>query len=332
MATVLLTGGAGYIGSHTALAFREAGHAVVVLDNLSTGVRSNVPPDVPLVEADVGDEAAVAAALREHRPDAVLHFAGSIVVPESVADPIKYYVNNTLGSLRLIAACVRLGVPRFIFSSTAAVYGLVGERPVRESDPASPINPYGWSKLMVEQMLADIAAAEGLQYAVLRYFNVAGADPEGRVAQQRGAETTHLVRVACEAACGRRRALCIFGDDYETRDGTCIRDFIHVSDLADAHLAVYEHLCRTPGSPTFNCGNGRGFSVREVVAALEAVTGRALPVEAGPRRPGDPPMVVADPSHLMAQVGWRPRFGIEDIMGTALEAERRQSPTLARTR
>ncbi len=331
MATVLLTGGAGYIGSHAALAFRDAGHAVVVLDDLSTGARDNVPGDVPLVVADVGDEAAVTAALRDHRPDAVLHFAASVVVPESIAEPFKYYLNNTVSSLRLIAACARLGVPRFILSSTAAVYGLVGDRLVREDDATAPINPYGWSKLMVERMLADVAGAEGLQYAVLRYFNVAGADPAGRVAQ-RGPETTHLVKVACEVAVGRRPSLRIFGDDYDTPDGTCIRDFIHVSDLAEAHVAVYEHLNRAPDCPTFNCGNGRGYSVREVVAALEAATGRSVPAEVAPRRPGDPPVVVADPSRLRQQVGWAPRHGIEDIMRTAFAAERQRLAEPARSR
>lgn len=327
MASVMITGGAGYIGSHTVLAFRDAGHRVVVLDNLSTGIRDNLPAEVELIVGDVGNGELLDAVMRAHRPEAVLHFAASIQVPESVVDPYKYYRNNTAASLTLIDACVRHGIRRFLFSSTAAVYGMANGGVAREGQPTVPINPYGWSKLMIERILADMAAAHGLQYAILRYFNVAGADPAGRTGQSTP-QATHLVKVACEVATGQRSRLAIFGDDYDTRDGTCIRDFIHVSDLADAHLAVFQHITQGTDCPVFNCGSGRGYSVWETVHALERVVGRHIPTTVAPRRAGDPPVLVADPSRLRDSLDWQPQYGMENILDSALRWESR----LARSR
>lgn len=319
--SVLVTGGAGYIGSHATLALAARGRRVVVLDDLSTGVREAVTG--VFVPGDVGDAALVAEVIRTHRVEAVLHFAGSIVVPESVTDPGKYYENNTLKSLVLARACLAAGVERFIFSSSAAVYGEPEHTPITETAPLKPINPYGWSKLMVETMLADLARAHpAFRPVSLRYFNVAGADPKGR-SGQRGPQSTHLIRRAVEAACGRRAGLEIFGTDYDTRDGSCERDYIHVSDLAEAHADALDYL-EAGGEPgVFNCGYGRGYSVREVVAALEAVTGAPLKVKVGPRRVGDPARLVSDPSKIRDATAWRPRYDdLSLILKTALAWER----------
>lgn len=319
---VLVTGGAGYIGSHMTLALLDADETPVVLDDLSNGFRWAVPEGVAFVEGDVGDQKLVDRIIEEHSIVEVIHFAGSVVVPESVKDPLKYYRNNTANSRNLIERCVRGGVERFIFSSTAAVYGIPERAPVVESDPMAPISPYGASKLMTEQMLRDVAAAHDLSYAALRYFNVAGADPDGRSGQStRGA--THLIKVASEAALGKRDKLVIYGDDYPTPDGTGVRDYIHVSDLADAHLSALRKLRADGGSYTLNCGYGRGFSVREVVAAVAEAAGAPLPHETGPRRAGDPPELVANNGRILETLDWRPeRDDLGLIVRTALEWER----------
>ncbi|MBS0295147.1 MAG: UDP-glucose 4-epimerase GalE [Proteobacteria bacterium] len=319
--SVLVTGGAGYIGSHATLALAARGRRVVVLDDLSTGVREAVTG--AFVQGDVGDASLVTEVIRAHRVEAVLHFAGSIVVPESVIDPGKYYENNTLKSLVLARACVAAGVKRFIFSSSAAVYGEPERTPVRETDKTLPINPYGWSKLMVEQMLGDLGrASPDFRTISLRYFNVAGADPKGR-AGQRGPQSTHLIRCAVEAATGRRQRLDIFGDDYPTRDGSCERDFIHVSDLAEAHADALDFLERGGEAGVFNCGYGRGYSVKEVIAALESITGAPLPAVVVARREGDPARLISDPARIRAQLGWSPRHdSLDQILSSALAWER----------
>lgn len=320
---VLITGGAGYIGSHTAWAFLDRGYRVSVLDNLSTGFRRCVPPAVRFVRADLADAAAVREILAAERPAGVIHFAGSTVVPESVAEPARYYANNTANSLALFNACAEAGVGTVIFSSTAAVYGITGAAPVAESAPTAPISPYGWSKLFSERMLQDIADARGFSAGILRYFNVAGADAQLRTGQlTRGA--THLIKVAVEVAVGARLAIEVFGDDYDTPDGTCVRDFIHVSDLADAHVLAYERLRASGGRLVLNCGYGRGYSVRQVLDAVTALAG-PIAVRPGPKRPGDAPSVVADTAALSAALPWAPRYtGLPDIVATALAWERAQ--------
>lgn len=321
--SVLVTGGAGYIGSHATLALREAGFDVVVIDNLSTGVREAVPSDVPLIIGDVGDAALTAKIIREHKVDAIMHFAGSIVVPESVADPLKYYRNNTANSRSLIQSAVENGVKSFIFSSTAAVYGMPERVPVTEDAPTIPINPYGMSKLMTEYMLRDTVAAHGLVAGVLRYFNVAGADPQGRVGQSTPA-ATHLIKVACQTAIGARDQIQIFGEDYPTPDGTGIRDYIHVCDLVDAHVAVLRHLISTGQSVTLNCGYGRGYSVKEVLDTVQRVSGETFKIVAGPRRAGDPPIIVADNARITALLDWHPKHAdLDFIVRTALDWEKR---------
>ncbi|AUN33925.1 UDP-glucose 4-epimerase GalE [Niveispirillum cyanobacteriorum] len=324
MDTVLVTGGAGYIGSHAVLALRAAGRAVVVLDDLSTGDRNLIPADVPMIVGDVADTDRTGALLRDHRIGTVMHFAGSIIVPESVADPLKYYRNNTAASRSLIETCIKTGVGRFIFSSTAAVYGNPPTRMVTEQTPVAPVSPYGWSKLMTEQMLADVAAAhQAFRYIALRYFNVAGADPQGRAGQVTP-NATHLIKLACETALGRRKVLNIFGSDYPTPDGTCIRDYIHVSDLADAHVCALNHLEKGGNSLVLNCGYGRGYSVRQVAEAVDRAAGRPLPKVEAPRRIGDPVELVADSTRLRDLLGWRPRVDDLDlIVSHALAWERR---------
>jgi UDP-glucose 4-epimerase len=324
MGAVLITGGAGYIGSHAVYAFLDAGSDVVVLDDLSTGVRANLPAAAIFYEGDIADRDLVTRIVREHHIEGALHFAGSIVVPESVTNPAKYYRNNTSRGLELIDALIASGVRHVLFSSTAAVYGVPERVPVAESAPLQPINPYGWSKLFFEQQLRDLSAAHDLVCASLRYFNVAGADPQGRTGQSTP-QATHLIKVACEAATGQRDGMSVFGTDYQTRDGTCVRDFIHVSDLAQAHVAAYELLRKGEQSYTFNCGNGRGYSVRDVIQAVEEVAGRPLRLTFEARRAGDPPELVADPSRLFESVGWRPRFGLADMVETAFDWERRQA-------
>jgi UDP-glucose 4-epimerase len=321
---VLVTGGAGYIGSHTVLALRDAGRQVVVLDDLSTGFRWAVPSDAPFSEGDIGDEAMVRRLVGEHGVTAIIHFAGSIIVPESVADPLKYYNNNTAKSRALIAAAVGSGVGRFVFSSTAAVYGAPAVSPIGEDCPPAPINPYGRSKLMTEQILADTAAAHDFSYCTLRYFNVAGADPAGRCGQAT-AGATHLIKVAAEAALGQREVVDVFGQDFDTPDGTGVRDYVHVTDLAAAHLCALDALAARPGvSQTLNCGYGRGYSVREVLDAVDRVSGKSLARRMSPRRPGDPDSLVADSRRLMTEFGWRPAYDdLDMIVAHALAWETR---------
>jgi UDP-glucose 4-epimerase len=321
--SVLVTGGAGYIGSHVVLALVEAGWRVVVLDDLSTGHRAAVAEGVPLVIGDVADRELVAGLLAKHAIRAVVHLAGSVVVSDSIAQPLAYYANNTLAGHALISACVAAGVAAFVFSSTAAVYGDPETLPVTEETTPRPVNPYGRSKLMTEWMLCDAHAAYGLPYLVFRYFNVAGADPAGRAGPSTPG-ATHLLKRACAAAVGRQPRLQIFGTDYPTPDGTCIRDFIHVGDLAAAHVAALDHLRRGGESLILNCGYGRGYSVREVVAAVERISGRRLEVEQAPRRPGDPVAVVAAADLIQARLDWRPRYDdLDTIVAHALRWERK---------
>lgn len=324
--SVLVTGGAGYIGSHAVLALLDAGYPVVVLDNLVTGFRAAVDPRATFVEGGVEDESLVRETLAAHGIAAIMHFAGSIIVPESVADPLKYYRNNTAASRALIESAVHSGVRHFLFSSTAATYGEPPTSPVSESMPTVPINPYGRSKLMTEQMLADVAAAHPINFSALRYFNVAGADPAGRSGQST-AGATHLIKVAVEAATGKRSHVSVFGTDYPTRDGTGVRDYIHVSDLAAAHLCALEALIADPGrNHILNCGYGRGFSVLDVLEAVDAVTNMRIERRLEPRRAGDPPELVADNRAILATLPWRPqRDDLNLIIADALAWERRLS-------
>jgi UDP-glucose 4-epimerase len=316
MGSVLITGGAGYIGSHVGKLLGAAGHRVVTLDNLSKGYAGAVTHG-ELVVGDTGDAALVSRLLREHGVDTVMHFAAWTIVPESVAQPLKYYLNNTCNARTLIECAVDAGVRNFIFSSTAAVYGIPDTPMCVETTPTRPINPYGSSKLMAEQMLRDASAASGMRHVILRYFNVAGSDPDGEIGQSTR-EATLLIKVACEAATGRRPGISVFGTDYPTRDGTGVRDYIHVCDLADAHRLAMEYLDANGDSATLNCGYGHGYSVREVLDAVEKVAGKPLNVSYAERRPGDPPELIADSRQLAALFGWRPRFeDLETIVRTA---------------
>lgn len=321
--SVMVTGGAGYIGSHAVLALLDAGHQVVVVDNLVTGFDWAVDPRATLHRMGVEDPE-VRRVIRDHRVRAIMHFAGSVVVPESVSDPLKYYRNNTAASRSLIESAVAEGVSHFIFSSTAATYGTPQRIPVAEGDPTVPINPYGTSKLMTEAMLRDVAAAHPLNYACLRYFNVAGADPQGRSGQST-AGATHLIKVGVEAATGRRNGVSVFGTDFDTPDGTGVRDYIHVSDLADAHVAALDLLVAEPAcSHTLNCGYGRGFSVLEVLDAVDRVTNVQVERRLEGRRPGDPAALVADNSAILAALPWRPRRDdLDGIVRDALAWERK---------
>lgn len=320
--TLLVTGGAGYIGSHVVKQLGRAGRKVVVLDNLSTGFRQAVRHGT-LVVGDTGDMTLVRDLLHRHRIGAVLHFAAHIVVPESVSDPLKYYRNNTCNTRNLLECCAATGVSHFIFSSTAAVYGIPENTFISEDAPAAPINPYGMSKLMSEWMLRDLAAASSLRYVILRYFNVAGADPEGEIGQATP-DATHLIKVACETVTGRRAGVEIFGTDYPTPDGTCIRDYIHVDDLAAAHLRALEYLEGGGESTILNCGYGHGYSVRQVLDTVQRVSGRSLDIRETGRRPGDPPALTADSRRIRETLGWRPRHDdLEFIVRTALEWERK---------
>jgi len=321
---VLVTGGAGYIGSHAVLALLDAGWDVSVIDNLSTGFRFAVPDAVHFHEGDIEDADLLARIFAERSIGAVMHFAGSIVVPESVGNPLKYYHNNTVKSRALIAAAVAAGVRHVIFSSTAATYGIPEVSPVTEDSPQRPINPYGMSKLMTEIMLADTARAHPLNYCALRYFNVAGADPEGRSGQST-AGATHLIKVAVEAALGKRDHVSVFGTDYATPDGTGVRDYIHVSDLAAAHVLALEALVAEPvRSLTMNCGYGKGFSVLEVLNAVDRVTNLNIRREFGPRRPGDGDSLISDNSRIKATLPWVPKYAdLDTIIGHALQWERK---------
>jgi len=321
ISTVLVTGGAGYIGSHAAWALHDAGYRLVIIDDLSTGVRANMPPAAAFHEATLA-AVNIAEFMHSQQIGAVMHFAGSIVVPESVENPFKYYSNNTQNSLAIMRAAAAKGAA-FIFSSTAAVYAPTARGPLSEDAELRPLSPYGRSKLMTEQMLQDAATAYGLRYVALRYFNVAGADPNGRTGQSTP-DATHLIKVACQTALGRRSRLQVFGRDYDTPDGTCVRDYIHVSDLADAHLCALRHLADGGNSEVLNCGYSRGASVFEVVEAVRRVSGAPLPLEDAPRRPGDAPFVVADNSKIRRLIpNWRPRFmDLDVIVESALRWER----------
>jgi len=323
--TVLVTGGAGYIGSHMVLALLDRGEDVVILDNLSTGIEDLVPAGANLVIGDVGDAVALGHILGKNNVDAVIHFAGSVVVPESVGNPLEYYRNNTVATRNLVAACVDHGVNRFVFSSTAAVYGAPTEVPVRETAPTIPINPYGRSKLMTEWILADVAQAHDFHYAALRYFNVAGADPKGRSGQSTP-RATHLIKRACQVALRQGDRLEIFGTNLATADGTGVRDYIHVSDLIEAHLIALRLLGTGRKSLCANVGYGRGFSVLKVIDTVERATGRKLKVVNSAPREGDPPAVISDPS-LIRGLGWRPRYDdLDVIVRSALEWERNLEP------
>jgi len=320
--TILVSGGAGYIGSHMILELLARGETVIVIDNLTTGFRSAIPENVQLVVGDAGDMDLMSGIMRRNRIDAVIHFAGSIVVPESVSDPLGYYLNNTVRSRALIEACIRNDIKKFIFSSTAAVYGSPEQTLIDEDMPFAPISPYGSSKMMTEIMLRDAAFAHDFRYVALRYFNVAGADPKGRTGQST-ANATHLIKVASEAAIGQRPRLEIFGTDYPTADGTCIRDYIHVSDLARAHYAALEYLASDGESLVANCGYGHGYSVREVIDSVKRVSGSDFPVVESPRRAGDPPALVAGTDRVRSVLGWKPELDdLDAIVAHALAWER----------
>jgi len=320
--TILVTGGAGYIGSHMTYGLGDRGERVVVLDNLTTGNRSLVNPEAEFVEGSIADRELVDAVLNDYDVESVVHFAGSIVVPESVENPIKYYQNNTAASCTLVEACLRKGIRNFIFSSTAAVYGMPDVPVVGEDVTPDPINPYGRSKLMIEWVLKDAARAHDFHFFALRYFNVAGADPKGRTGQSTP-RATHLIKRACQAALGREPYLEIFGQDYPTPDGTGVRDYIHVTDLISAHLLALDHLRGGGESSIFNVGYGRGVSVREIIDIAEEVTGKKIPVRESSRRLGDPASLVADSSRLKDRLNWKPQYDdIKTIVRTAYEWER----------
>ncbi len=323
--SVLVTGGAGYIGAHMLLALQDAGETAIALDNLSTGARWLVSDGTPLIVADAGDKEALTKCFIEHDVQEVIHFAGSILVPESIKHPLDYYTNNTGQTIALLAACVEAGVKRFIFSSTAAVYGTPERAPVSEQADIHSITPYGASMAMSERILEDAAAAHGISYMTLRYFNVAGADPKGRAGEI--GKPTHLIKVAAQIAVGaRKEKLKIYGDDYATPDGTAIRDYVHVADLAQAHLAALEWLRGDGASKILNCGYGRGSSVYDVLEAFRRVTGSPLPYEIAPRRAGDPPQLIADNAAIRTTLDWRPRYDdIDFIVETAIAWERRLS-------
>ena len=319
--SVLVTGGAGYIGSHMVHELLDAGETVVVLDNLVTGFRWAVPEAATLVVGDIGDIDLVTTVIRQHRIEAIIHFAGSVVVPDSVSDPLGYYHNNTANSRTLMQAAVATGIKHFIFSSTAAVYGNPQENPVTETAVPAPMSPYGTSKLMTELMLADVGRAHDLRYVALRYFNVAGADPEGRTGQStKGA--THLIKVACETALGKRARIEVFGTDYPTPDGTCIRDYIHVKDLVRAHTSALVYLRNGGKADVFNCGYTKGYSVLDVIAAVKRMSNRDFEVALSPRRPGDPAAIVAASTKIRATLGWVPEHDdLDQIVAQALRWE-----------
>jgi len=317
---VLVTGGAGYIGSHVVRQLAQAGHDIVVFDNLSTGYRWAVTAG-ELVVADLADEAAIDAVFSAHQFEAVLHFAANIVVPESVSNPLKYYANNTRNTLNLLKAVEKYQTPCMVFSSTAAVYGMPEQTVLTEDMPLEPINPYGASKMMSERMIMDLAAASSLNYVILRYFNVAGANPDGLLGQATP-EATHLLKVACECVTGQREGMSVFGTDYDTRDGTCVRDYIHVEDLAKAHVMALDYMAKGGESKVLNCGYGRGFTVREVIDVVKKLSGVDFPVTETGRRAGDPEALMADNTRIRETLGWQPDFdNLETIVGTALAWE-----------
>jgi UDP-glucose 4-epimerase len=322
--TVLVTGGAGYIGSHAVLALKDAGWRVAVIDDLSNGSREVLPADVPFYQGSIAERVLLDSVIDEQQIGAIMHFAGSIVVSESVEHPLKYYANNTLASHRLISAAVDAGVKHILFSSTAAVYGAPERLPIVEDDPKLPINPYGASKLMTERMLEDASAAHRLNYGALRYFNVAGADPHGRSGQI-GKGSTHIIKIACEAAVGKRPHVGVYGNDYPTPDGTCIRDYVHVSDLAAAHVAALNWLVANPADNlVMNCGYGKGLSVLEVLDAVDRLTDLPVKRVIEARRAGDPPKLIADNRRLLETLEWRPAYAdIDRIVGDALAWERK---------
>jgi UDP-glucose 4-epimerase len=320
---ILVTGGAGYIGSHMVLALCDASEEVVVLDDLSTGVRENIDSRARFVQGDVSDPLIVMRLIAEHRIRAVVHFAAKIVVPDSVVDPLDYYLANTAKTRALLASITAAHVPHFVFSSTAAVYGNVGQEPVSEQTPATPVSPYGASKLMSEWMLRDSAHAYGLKYVALRYFNVAGADPKGRSGQSTP-RATHLIKVACETATGKRNGMQVFGTGYPTKDGTCIRDYIHVSDLVAAHMDALRYLKNGGDNQVLNCGYGAGYSVLEVIDTVKRVSGVNFPVEMAPARAGDPAAIVASANKIREVLGWQPKLdNLETIVRHALAWEQK---------
>jgi len=318
--TVLVTGGAGYIGSHVVMQLRARGEKVVVVDNLTTGFRQAVG-DTPLIVGNLADRALMARAFNEHNVGTVMHFAANTVVPESVRDPLKYYGNNTSATRNLLESCMQAGVRRLVFSSTAAVYGMPAEGVAREDMALAPINPYGTSKLMSEWILRDLAAVTDFRYVSLRYFNVAGSDPQCRIGQAT-ANATLLIKVACEAVVGKRKQVSIYGTDYATPDGTGVRDYIHVDDLARAHLDALDYLRSGAASAVLNCGYGHGYSVREVLASVQRVAGKSIAIREEPRRPGDPPSLVAAADRIRALLGWQPKLDdLDTIVRTALHWE-----------
>ena len=321
--TVLVTGGAGYIGSHVAHALIDEGRKVLIIDNMSTGRMENVPVAAAFERGNVGDIALVRELCQRHGVTAVMHFAGSIVVPESVENPLLYYENNTCVTRNLLEACIDVDIRHLVFSSTAAVYGIPDTVQVNEATPLSPINPYGASKLVIEWILRDLSAASDLRYFALRYFNVCGADAAGRTGQPGGNKATHLIKVACQTALGMRDGMSIFGTDYDTHDGTCVRDYIHVSDLANVHVLALKALEAGGPSRTMNCGYGHGFSVQEVVDAVKKASGVDYPVERVGRRAGDPPALISDPTLVRTELAWEPQFDdLDVIVGSALRWEK----------
>lgn len=320
--SILVTGGAGYIGSHVVRQLGEAGENIIILDNLSTGFPDSVLYGT-LIKGDMGDQDLVNRILSEHNVDTVIHFAAHTIVPESVSDPLKYYGNNTCNSRSLLECCKNSDVKNFIFSSTAAVYGMPETEYATEETPLAPINPYGTSKLMTEWMLRDLALASDIKYVALRYFNVAGCDPETRIGQSTK-KATLLIKVACEAAVGKRPGVSIFGTDYPTHDGTGVRDYIHVEDLADAHLKALDYLRNQGESTVLNCGYGHGFSVREVLDAVQRVHGGPIKITEEPRRAGDPPILIAKADKIQKLLGWTPRYDdLDFIVKTAMQWEKK---------